>query len=532
MHYSKNSEPTEDSLLNDAIEIIKSTGIASISLLQRKLGIGYPRAAHLMDQLVEMGIVGPDYGNGKPREILLNSNAQQVNSKDILGMVCFVCKKGKLYKGKRLLLSTDSFLQCSHCHTEYHRKSEKYLLRKIPSEFTRWKESQDKLYSKMELQQISERNSMDTKTTLQQPKTSRFSLATFVGQEAIKRELYARLQLAYRDKQALPHFLLSGADEMGKVTLARAIANEMHATCKIMRATDYSQPNGLPVTVTNLRAGDLLVIEEIEALKRSQLDFLTEAIGDFGLTLQTGEGANRRTITLKLPKFTFVGTTSKPWQVDNRLRRWLIAYEFVPYSTEEIGNIISSLAQDEGLTINADASIFLAEQCDGLPGNAAVLLKRMRTQAGAYLPRHITIEDARRILVLLGYNVNSSSITTLGERLQSMSGADFEQFVATLFRKMGYVVEGAKNTGDHGVDLIMRKENELTVVQCKRWNDAVGEPVIRDFFGSLMNMGAHNGFIVTTSSFTSQARAFAHGKPIELIDLDALLILAGKPSTS
>lgn len=63
-------EKAGDALTDEAIEIIRTTNQASISLLQRKLGIGYPRAARLMDQLEEMGVVGPDEGNGKPRAIL------------------------------------------------------------------------------------------------------------------------------------------------------------------------------------------------------------------------------------------------------------------------------------------------------------------------------------------------------------------------------------------------------------------------------------------------------------------------------
>ncbi|MBI4674757.1 MAG: DNA translocase FtsK 4TM domain-containing protein [Chloroflexi bacterium] len=70
-------EKTGDALTEDAIQVIRATNQASISLLQRKLGIGYPRAARLMDQLEEMGIVGPDEGSGKPREIYLEDKPKK-----------------------------------------------------------------------------------------------------------------------------------------------------------------------------------------------------------------------------------------------------------------------------------------------------------------------------------------------------------------------------------------------------------------------------------------------------------------------
>jgi S-DNA-T family DNA segregation ATPase FtsK/SpoIIIE len=70
-------ERRTDELTKDAIEVIRAANQASISLLQRKLGIGYPRAARLMDQLEEMGVVGPDEGNGKPRAIYLDEQPKK-----------------------------------------------------------------------------------------------------------------------------------------------------------------------------------------------------------------------------------------------------------------------------------------------------------------------------------------------------------------------------------------------------------------------------------------------------------------------
>lgn len=69
-------EKSGDELTEQAIELIRTTNQASISFLQRKLGIGYPRAARLMDQLEEMGVVGPDEGKGS-REILLQEKKKK-----------------------------------------------------------------------------------------------------------------------------------------------------------------------------------------------------------------------------------------------------------------------------------------------------------------------------------------------------------------------------------------------------------------------------------------------------------------------
>jgi S-DNA-T family DNA segregation ATPase FtsK/SpoIIIE len=68
------SEPDEGEdgvLIEHAITILKKENRASASMLQRKLRIGYPRAARLLDRLEEMGIVGPSTGGGRDRDVLL-----------------------------------------------------------------------------------------------------------------------------------------------------------------------------------------------------------------------------------------------------------------------------------------------------------------------------------------------------------------------------------------------------------------------------------------------------------------------------
>jgi len=68
---SNGEEDDEDPMLKKAVEIIRTTKRASTSNLQRKLSIGYNRAARIMDELEERGVVGPDLP-GQGREILMD----------------------------------------------------------------------------------------------------------------------------------------------------------------------------------------------------------------------------------------------------------------------------------------------------------------------------------------------------------------------------------------------------------------------------------------------------------------------------
>jgi S-DNA-T family DNA segregation ATPase FtsK/SpoIIIE len=61
----------QDNLFNDAVQLISETGKASASLLQRRLSVGYARAARILDILEEHGLIGPANG-AKPRDIFIN----------------------------------------------------------------------------------------------------------------------------------------------------------------------------------------------------------------------------------------------------------------------------------------------------------------------------------------------------------------------------------------------------------------------------------------------------------------------------
>jgi S-DNA-T family DNA segregation ATPase FtsK/SpoIIIE len=66
-----------DELFEEAVEIVKDTGRGSVSLLQRKLRIGYSRASRLVDQLEEAGVLGADQGGNQGRAVLVAGEEAQ-----------------------------------------------------------------------------------------------------------------------------------------------------------------------------------------------------------------------------------------------------------------------------------------------------------------------------------------------------------------------------------------------------------------------------------------------------------------------
>ena len=113
------------------------------------------------------------------------------------------------------------------------------------------------------------------------------------------------------------------------------------------------------------------------------------------------------------------------------------------------------------------------------------------------------------------------------DTLRAMSWRDLERLVSEAYRRMGYQVDETGQGGaDGGIDLVLRRDGQMTLVQCKHWRtQRVGAPVVREQFGLLTHHRAAAVIIVTTGDFTPEAKAFAEGKPIELIAGPELLSL-------
>lgn len=105
-------------------------------------------------------------------------------------------------------------------------------------------------------------------------------------------------------------------------------------------------------------------------------------------------------------------------------------------------------------------------------------------------------------------------------QLGSLSPEAFEEFVAEVFEALGYLVDRVGGTGDEGVDLRVRKDGLVGVVQCKYHTSkgVIGSPDLQKFLGTIHHSRSHKGFFVTTRTFSLAAERFTANHPIELID--------------
>jgi restriction system protein len=104
--------------------------------------------------------------------------------------------------------------------------------------------------------------------------------------------------------------------------------------------------------------------------------------------------------------------------------------------------------------------------------------------------------------------------------IDGMTWQQFEQLVGEAFRLQGYrVAENGGGGADGGVDLVLTRDGERHLVQCKQWRAfKVGVDVVRELYGVMAAKGAAGGFVVTSGRFTDEARSFAQGRNVQLID--------------
>lgn len=114
------------------------------------------------------------------------------------------------------------------------------------------------------------------------------------------------------------------------------------------------------------------------------------------------------------------------------------------------------------------------------------------------------------------------------EHMMKLGTYEFEQYIAFLFKNVGFSTHVTRQGGDNGIDIEMVKNGKKYAVQVKQYKagNTVGEPAVREFYGSYAD-GAAEGYFVTTSDFTPAAYDWAktRTKPLHLINGTKLGIL-------
>jgi len=227
-------------------------------------------------------------------------------------------------------------------------------------------------------------------------------LEEFIGQQKVKDNLRLAIDAALARSEPLDHAIFYGPPGLGKTTLAELIARELRVNIRTTSGPALEKPGDLVGTLTNLRAGDILFIDEIHRLRPVIEEFLYPAMEDYRIDIRLSEGPKAQTITMPIERFTLIGATTRFGMLTPPMRaRFGIEQRLNYYSPEDLELIVRRTAEVLKVEIELGGAREIARRSRGTPRVANRLLRRVRDYAQVRANGVITEDVARAGLAML-----------------------------------------------------------------------------------------------------------------------------------
>lgn len=244
----------------------------------------------------------------------------------------------------------------------------------------------------------SKRTGFDEAENALRPKT----LDDYIGQQKVKDNLKVFMHTAKNRNEVLDHVLLYGPPGLGKTTLSHIIASEMNANIRVTTGPAIERAGDLAAILTNMQKGDVLFIDEIHRLNPTVEEILYSAMEDSALDIVTGKGPSARTMRIPIEPFTLVGATTKAGMLSAPLRdRFGVICRLEMYTNAELSTIVNRSAKILNIPIDQNAAEEIAKRSRGTPRIANRLLRRVRDFAEYDKLNKITLDAAKKALILL-----------------------------------------------------------------------------------------------------------------------------------
>lgn len=207
-------------------------------------------------------------------------------------------------------------------------------------------------------------------------------LNDMLGQDRVRENLKIIIEAAKMRKEPLDHTLFYGPPGLGKTSLAHVIANEMGANIRITAGPSIERAGDLAAILTNLKANDVLFIDEVHRLGRAVEEILYPAMEDFALDIIIGKGPAAKNVRLRLPRFTVIGATTQLALLAAPLRdRFGARFRLDYYDLPALEQIITRAAGMLNVQIAPPGTSEIARRSRGTPRIALRLLRRVRDYA-------------------------------------------------------------------------------------------------------------------------------------------------------
>ncbi|HEU4721869.1 MAG TPA: Holliday junction branch migration DNA helicase RuvB [Gemmatimonadaceae bacterium] len=227
-------------------------------------------------------------------------------------------------------------------------------------------------------------------------------LEEFIGQHKVKENLRLAIDAALSRGEPLDHAIFYGPPGLGKTTLAELIARELRVNIRTTSGPALEKPGDLVGTLTNLRAGDILFIDEIHRLRPVIEEFLYPAMEDYRIDIRLSEGPKAQTITMPIERFTLIGATTRFGMLTPPMRaRFGIEQRLNYYAPDDLELIVRRTADVLKVEIEVAGAREIARRSRGTPRVANRLLRRVRDYAQVRADGIITEDVARAALAML-----------------------------------------------------------------------------------------------------------------------------------
>jgi Holliday junction DNA helicase RuvB len=218
----------------------------------------------------------------------------------------------------------------------------------------------------------------------------------------VKDSLRIYIDAAIARREPLDHALFYGPPGLGKTTLGELIAREMGVNIRTTSGPALEKPGDLVGTLTNLREGDILFIDEIHRLRPIIEEFLYPAMEDYKIEIRLSEGPKAQTITMPIERFTLIGATTRFGMLTPPMRaRFGIIERLNYYPAEDLEHIVRRSAEVIRVDVEAQGATEIARRSRGTPRVANRLLRRVRDYAQVKADGRITRDVASSALAML-----------------------------------------------------------------------------------------------------------------------------------